>query len=65
MGTEEVCGEAVVGVKYDLAALLCLSGRSSVGWEEGSLRQRERASRVITQPVYMTQTSDINISASS
>lgn len=69
MGREEVCGEAVVGVKYDLAALLCLSGRSSVGWGEGSPRERERererALRVIPQPVYMTQTSDINIPASS
>lgn len=63
---EEVCGEAVVGVKYDLATLLCLSGRSGVGWGEGSPieREKERALRVILQPVYMTQTSDINIPAS-
>ncbi len=31
MGMEEVCGETVANVKYDLAALLCPSGRSSVG----------------------------------
>lgn len=49
MGREEFCGEAVVSVKYDLAALLCLSGRSGVSWGEGSPKEREkeRASWVI------------------
>ncbi len=44
MGREEVCGEAVVSVKYDLAAPLCLSRRSSVGCggEGRGAQQREK-----------------------
>lgn len=41
-GREELCGEAVASVKYDLAAPLCLSRRSGVGWGEGSPSERER-----------------------
>lgn len=43
MVQEEVCGEVVVSVKYDLAALLCLSRRSGVGLGgKGSPREKER-----------------------
>lgn len=51
MGREEVCGEAVVGVKYDLAALLCLCRQSSVGLGEGSLRQGEKE-RALSPSLY-------------
>lgn len=42
MESEEVCGEAVVSVKFDLAALLCLSGRSGMGLGEGKPREEEK-----------------------
>lgn len=39
---EEVCGEAVLGVKYDLAPLLCLSGQSGVGLGGRGAQERDR-----------------------
>lgn len=42
MVREEVCGEAAVGVKYDLAALLCLSGRPSVDCGGRGTQEKER-----------------------
>lgn len=59
MESEEVCGEAVVSVKFDLAALLCLSGRFGMGLGEGKPREEEKKELrgVIPQPVYKTQIS--------
>lgn len=45
MGSELACGRAVVGVKYDLAALLCLSRQSGIGERGGG--EPETASRLI------------------
>lgn len=74
MGGVEFCGEAVVvgSIKYDLAPLLRHSRRSgaSLGGgrrsQKGMGRKTERESfEGYPQRVDMTQTSDINIRASS
>lgn len=68
-GWAALSGEAVAvgSVKCDLAALLCHSGRSGVrggrGADKRGSRDRKRKSR--PQPADVTQTSDINIRASS
>ena len=52
MGKEGVSGEAVVGVKYDLAAPLCLSGRSSVDWGGREPKKREGGMCVSSPSLY-------------
>lgn len=41
MGNYEAGEEAVLGVKYDLAAMLCLSRQSGVSWGGGG-KDREK-----------------------
>lgn len=52
-------------VKHDLAALLCLSGRSSVGWRANKREIKKELRGEDPRAVDMTHTSDINTLASS